>query len=77
VSSASRLYDGIRVDPYFYFLHSQHLVLAEDSPAECCFADYGGRITASVEMGNIFGVQFHPEKSQGAGLRLLSNFADF
>jgi len=59
--------------PYVYFVHSYHLrpQQAEHLLAE---ADYGGPVTALVGRDNLAGTQFHPEKSQSAGLRLLANF---
>jgi glutamine amidotransferase len=61
----------------FYFLHSYHLQASERT-RDCVVAttDHGGPLTAMVQKGHIFGVQFHPEKSQGAGLKVLRNFAD-
>jgi len=58
----------------FYFVHSFHLRLddPDDSAAAC---QYGSEITACVQRDNIFGVQFHPEKSQRDGLKLLQNFS--
>lgn len=60
-----------------YFLHGYHFV-PEVSP-ECVVAttDHGGELVAAVQHGHVFGVQFHPEKSQGAGLAILKNFADY
>jgi glutamine amidotransferase len=60
-------------DAEMYFAHSYVFVPADpaDSVAE---VEYGGRHVAAIARANIFGVQFHPEKSQEAGLRLLSNF---
>jgi imidazole glycerol-phosphate synthase subunit HisH len=56
-----------------YFVHSFHLVATERS-ALVAQADYGGPVTAMVGAGNIAGTQFHPEKSQTLGLRLIANF---
>jgi glutamine amidotransferase len=71
------LLEGIAVGPqglHAYFVHSFHLSVAErsDLVAE---ADYGGAVTAVVGRDTFVGTQFHPEKSQGWGLRLLANFA--
>lgn len=56
-----------------YFLHSYHMVVA-DPAALVAETDYGGPLTAIVSDGNIAGTQFHPEKSQKLGLRLIANF---
>lgn len=59
-----------------YFLHGYHMVL--DDPRDLvATADYGGPVTAIVARGNVAGVQFHPEKSQRLGLKLVSNFLDW
>ena len=67
------LWSGIPDDAYFYFLHSYYARPSEPrhSVGE---SDYGSRFTCAVARDNIFAVQFHPEKSQSAGLQLLSNF---
>lgn len=56
-----------------YFVHSYHFV-PEDKDAVLATVQYGAPITAAVAKGNIFGTQFHPEKSQKAGLQIISNF---
>ncbi len=66
------LFAGLRPSPDFYFLHSY--VLECDEAVVAAWCDYGVRFPAAIAMGNIFGTQFHPEKSQSAGLRLLENF---
>lgn len=58
----------------FYFLHSYHIVCNDPSDA-VAEAHYGYHFTCSVRRGNIYGVQFHPEKSHNWGVQLLSNFA--
>lgn len=70
---AHRLWQGIEDGARFYFVHSYHVVPEHDAliAAE---TDYGLRFTSAVARDNIFAVQFHPEKSAAAGLRLLSNF---
>ena len=59
-----------------YFTHS-YVFDAADPGSVIAGSDYGGRITAAVARGNIAGVQFHPEKSQGAGLALLARFLEW
>lgn len=70
------LFDGIATGPdglHAYFVHSYHFKVAD--PANLLAeADYGGPITAAVARDNMVGLQFHPEKSQTLGLRLISNF---
>lgn len=65
--------DGIQTGDHAYFVHSYQFDVADESDllAHC---DYGGSITAIVGRETIVGTQFHPEKSQSAGLRLIANF---
>jgi glutamine amidotransferase len=69
----SRLTDGIESETPFYFVHSFAPRPREDDLLGS--AAYGARFACAAERDNVFGVQFHPEKSSAAGLRLLSNFA--
>ena len=64
----------IPTDSYFYFVHSYHAALA-DAEDGLGLTDYGGLFPAVVRRKNVYGCQFHPEKSQHAGLRRLKNFA--
>ncbi len=65
--------DGIKTGEHAYFVHSYHFRVA--NPAErLAHCDYGTDITAIVARDTIVGTQFHPEKSQAAGLRLIANF---
>ncbi|HEU4599698.1 MAG TPA: imidazole glycerol phosphate synthase subunit HisH [Solirubrobacterales bacterium] len=69
----SRLTEGIPSETPFYFVHS---FAAKPSAEELLgTAEYGRRFACAAERDNVFGVQFHPEKSSSAGLRLLANFA--
>lgn len=71
------LFDGIPQDALFYFVHSYHMkVSPSDTPCTLATCHHGVDFCAVAGMGNIFAVQFHPEKSQRHGLRLLSNFAN-
>lgn len=66
---------GIPAEAWFYFVHSYHVV-----PADPCLvaarSEHGIPVTAMIRQGNLFATQFHPEKSQQHGLRLLENFAN-
>ena len=64
---------GIKTDDYFYFAHSFY-VIPEKSNDILTETDYGINFVSSINRENIFGVQFHPEKSQKKGLKILENF---
>jgi glutamine amidotransferase len=64
---------GIETGDHAYFVHSYHFRVAERADL-LAHVDYGGPITAIVGRGNVVGTQFHPEKSQATGLRLIANF---
>jgi imidazole glycerol-phosphate synthase subunit HisH len=72
VRPGSRLFAGLGEGTRFYFVHSY--APGPDGEAVAAACDYGGRFAAAVEHGNLFGTQFHPEKSGAAGLALLANF---
>jgi len=70
------LFDGIKTGiqgDHAYFVHSYHFK-CQEAQNELATTDYGGRVTAAIARDNIVGTQFHPEKSQRLGLRLLANF---
>ena len=58
---------------YAYFVHSYYCA-PDDAGAIVAAVDYGIEFAAAVQRGNIYGTQFHPEKSQNVGLRILENF---
>ena len=66
---------GLGPDPYVYFVHSYHAAGA-DPAVVAAEADHGGRFVAAVRRGALTATQFHPEKSQAVGLRILRNFAE-
>lgn len=70
-----RLFRGIPEESYVYFVHSYYLKAKEERIVKAS-TEYGVKIHASVEQGNVFACQFHPEKSSKAGLRILKNFAE-
>lgn len=65
--------DGVTTGDHAYFVHSYHFKPAQ-SAHRLAHVDYGGDITAIVGRDNMIGCQFHPEKSQAAGLRIIANF---
>ena len=69
-----RLFEGLSQQPYVYFVHSYY-VKAEEKEIVTATSEYGVQIHASVEKDQLFGCQFHPEKSSAEGLKILSNFA--
>ena len=69
-----RLFQNLPADPYVYFVHSYYLKAEEDIVKARTW--YSTDIDASVEKGNVFACQFHPEKSSTAGLRILKNFVE-
>lgn len=71
--TGSPLFVGLPRQPEFYFVHSYHLCCDDEEVVEGV-SDHGGPVTASVRKDNIFATQFHPEKSQEYGIKLLENF---
>jgi len=71
ISAGSRLLRGLPSGTYAYFTHGYYAPLVGETVASC---DHGAPHTAVVERGNLFGTQFHPEKSGDAGLAMLENF---
>jgi glutamine amidotransferase len=69
------LFRGLGKAKHFYFAHSFYAEVA-DSQAKIAYSDYGCRLSASVQKANIYGTQFHPEKSGKTGLTVLRNFAE-
>jgi len=73
VEAGSRMFEGMKNDSFFYFDHSYYT-----QPYDMKFVSgktgYGGNFVSAVESGNVWGVQFHPEKSSAIGLKLLENF---
>lgn len=70
-----KLFEGIRDGSYFYFVHS-FFALPEDPASAAGETEYGVRFASVIARDNIFGTQFHPEKSGDDGLRLLNNFLE-
>ncbi|MCU6746235.1 MULTISPECIES: imidazole glycerol phosphate synthase subunit HisH [Lachnospiraceae] len=75
LKNEGRLFRGIEADPYVYFVHSYYLKAADEKIVKAS-AKYGVSIDASVEQGNVFACQFHPEKSSEMGLKILKNFVE-
>ena len=75
IQNSGRLFKGIPENTYVYFVHSYYLQAEEEEIVKAT-TQYSTCIHASVEKGNVFACQFHPEKSSRAGLQMLKNFAE-
>lgn len=73
-ASKEQLFNGIQGGSYFYFVHSY---IIPESRMTVARATYGEEFAAAVKVKNTYGVQFHPEKSSGVGLRFIQNFVRF
>lgn len=71
----SRLFEGMFESPRFYFVHSYYVV-CDNQQDVLARTDFGLEFVSAFESGNVYGVQFHPEKSHKYGMKLLSNFAE-
>jgi glutamine amidotransferase len=69
------LFQGVENGSYVYFVHSYHAVCINDGDV-AAVTDYGFSFPSAVWKGNVFATQFHPEKSQDVGLRMLKNFVE-
>ena len=67
------LFKGVQKTPYVYFVHSYHAETADD--VVCAYTTYGKRVPVAVWKDNVYGVQFHPEKSGEDGIQMLRQFA--
>lgn len=75
LQNQGRLFVGLEEEPYVYFVHSYYLKAADPQIVKAV-TEYGVPIDASVEQGNVYACQFHPEKSSRTGLAILKNFAE-
>jgi len=73
VRDGGRLFQGVSSGTFMYFTHSYWAPVVECTTAQC---EYGSTFSAAIERGNLFGVQFHPEKSGEPGLAVLRNFCE-
>ncbi len=76
IKKSSKMFNKIKEGEYFYFVHSFYALPSENSVISS-MTDYSVDFCSAVEVNNIWAVQFHPEKSQKAGLKLLQNFKEF
>lgn len=75
IKKKSKLFKDIKQGENFYFVHSYH-VIPEDKSIISSITDHGTSIVASIEQDNVFGFQFHPEKSSTCGQQIIRNFID-
>jgi glutamine amidotransferase len=76
VSGRPPIFDGIEDNSFFYFVHSFYVV-PDDGDLVAGTTDYGIKFTSMIWKDNVFATQFHPEKSQGLGLKVLKSFGEF
>ena len=76
IKNKTKLFNGIKDNTDFYFVHSFCFEVKNKTDITSQVDFYNKRLTASLERKNIYGVQFHPEKSLENGLKLLKNFSD-
>ena len=70
-----KILDGVKDGSFMYFVHSYY-VEPKDKDAILCQTDYGGNFTSGIHKDNVYGFQFHPEKSQSIGLKIVENFVN-
>lgn len=70
---SKKIFKGVPDNSYMYFVHSYY-VKPKDPGVVLTTTDYGIKFVSAVAMGNVYGLQFHPEKSQAIGLKILKNF---
>ena len=73
IMKESKIFNGIESNSHMYFVHSYEFI-PNDKSVISATTDYSSNIVCSVEKGNIFGTQFHPEKSDKIGLKIIDNF---
>ncbi|MFK7764450.1 MAG: imidazole glycerol phosphate synthase subunit HisH [Roseobacter sp.] len=73
IDAPHQVFDGIATGNHAYFVHSYHMAV-NDPAQRLAHVEYGGDVTAVIGRDNMIGLQFHPEKSQSAGLRMIGNF---
>jgi glutamine amidotransferase len=75
VTRRSVIFEGVGANAAFYFVHSYHLICSNAADSVATIAFGAADVTIAIESANIFGAQFHPEKSQDVGLAVLDNYA--
>jgi len=73
IDRAHPVFEAVETGQHAYFVHSYHMVV-DDAAHLLAHVDYGAQVTAVVGRDNLLGMQFHPEKSQNVGLRMIANF---
>ena len=72
LTGESKILKGLGEEPYVYCVHSYYINAEEDVVS--AYTEYGQRLDIAAERGNVFALQFHPEKSGGVGMQILKNF---